>query len=181
MARDPLAGVGARVIEVLLEDEVFVRHVAEQAIETEVAAGTLLRTDSLRAMPLELVPTGEMARLRSLLFRLRDAVATRTPKATMMALIEEIALVEAGAAPPAAPASTTPTPADPGPTIQEDPTVDDGRVRRPRELPEGDGVCSKCETGIDQAQRRMSWTRFREELCRPCMAAHPQAAKIRAA
>lgn len=168
-----ITAAGAAVMDMLLADDEFVGAVAAAAIERQVNAGILMRTSDLRAMPLEMVPTGTTAGLRALLAEARDAIGKKP------ALVKRInaALEGHDVAPPAAADAPAPDANAPADAPEPAPTpVEDDRPRRPRQMPEGPGVCTGsdaqpgCGAEIDEAQRRLSWTRCRAELCRKCQA-----------
>lgn len=177
MRRDPKSTAGAAVIDLLLASPEFVALVAAEEIDRQVAAGTLLRTDQLRQMPLEFVPAGTTDRLRHLLRQVVENGAKKLPADLLGTISAAIAGEPAPAEPEPEPATDEPaaTP-ETAEDAHDEPAPAADEARRPSAMPVEPGTCEQCGGSVDLTQAQLSWTRFRKVLCREDQATHKKTA-----
>lgn len=193
-SRRALRSAGDRLIAVIFADEQLSEAVAEVVIDRKVAAGELVRAESLMVGPgLALHPAGLVQRLEAAIDDALDALDDGSPS-------RATAILEATLPEPAAPPQAEPIDEDEDPDSDSEPqpqvaAVEDLPARRRRARPEGEEApppppgrpagfpdidgeyeCASVDTEgvvcgdkISGKQAQLSVTRFRVRLCRDCM------------
>lgn len=173
--RDQINAAAAALIETLATDREFVALIAEPEIERQVAAGDLIRAETLMVAPgLELVPIGVREALRAHLQEIAEH-----PEVVSIEALADLRdrcgrLLVGGEAPgPAESSGGDPAGQAPPPTDDEEPqpeveVEDDDREKRrkPEGMPTGPQPCNRegCDVVVDEKQARLSWIRHNKTV-----------------
>lgn len=168
--RERVQAAAAGIVDQILSDAELVAWIAEEEIERQVAAGRLIRTETLQVVPgLELVPVGINARLRSALTALANNPKVAALKGKDITVLRTTAIELAGdTPPPAAPPEEDDEAVEEPPAAEAPAEAEAERRRKPFDMPEGEQPCAwddGCKEIVDERQVRLSFIRWRKPLC----------------